>query len=390
MRAIIIAIAVISFSITANAAEIRFQKNMSWKQVLQLAKSQNKIIFFDAFASWCGPCKYMERSVYTDAGVAAYYNANFINVKMDMEAGEGPALSDKFAITAYPTFLFIDATGKVVHKSMGAMEAPDFVQLGKDAKDPASQYFGLHEGVKNKTISDAQFLKWVGYARKLREEGLAETISRFLAGKKDLLVNEYVARVALKYADDLDDEQLKYLVTNESRLGPLLHLDQRGAWRAIYDKLFSTGLRKYNINKDVDAFKAVFAKFDPSKQNVAVKDLEIQIALYVREDSEDAAAKLVQYLADPKDALTVTEATEIFVDQMEEFSIAGYKKLAAGLSAYRATNKTDGALVHFLLAVCRYAAGDDSKALENAKSAIADGSLPEKYKTVLKSLFRSL
>jgi thiol-disulfide isomerase/thioredoxin len=390
MRAITTAIAFLFLGITANAAEIRFQKNMSWKQVLQLAKNQNKIIFFDAFASWCGPCKYMERSVYTDAGVAAYFNANFINVKMDMETGEGPALSDKFAITAYPTFLFIDATGKVIHKSMGAMEPPDFVQLGKDAKDPATRYFGLHERVKNKTISDAQFLKWVGYARKLREEGLAATISEYLAGKKDLLENEYAARVALKYADDLDDDQLRYLVKNESRLIALFRTDPRGAWKAIYDKLFSIGLKAYNSDKDVDAFKAVFAKFDPSKQNVAVKDLEIQIALYVREDSEEAAAKLVQYLADPKDALTVTEVTEIFVDQMEEFSIAGYKKLAAGLSNYQARNKADGALVHFLLAVCRYAAGDDTKALENAKSAIADGSLPEKYKTVLKSLFRSL
>src|SRR5688572_6525559 len=115
---------------------VNFVKNMTWSQILARAAKEKKMIFFDAYTTWCGPCKYLEENVYTDASVAAYFNANYINVKFDMEDGEGIKLSEQFAITSYPTLLFFSASGKPVHKFIGAMEAGEFLQLGRDAKDP--------------------------------------------------------------------------------------------------------------------------------------------------------------------------------------------------------------------------------------------------------------
>lgn len=43
----------------------------------------------DAYASWCGPCKLMEKNVFTDKNVADFYNKNFVNARIDMEKGEG-------------------------------------------------------------------------------------------------------------------------------------------------------------------------------------------------------------------------------------------------------------------------------------------------------------
>jgi thioredoxin 1 len=103
----------------------------SWAKILEKAKKENKIIFFDAYTSWCGPCKNLQKTVFTRQDVGDFYNKNFINVKRDMEEGEGPALAERYPIDGYPTLFFIDGSGKVVQKQLGALKADQFIALGK-------------------------------------------------------------------------------------------------------------------------------------------------------------------------------------------------------------------------------------------------------------------
>lgn len=109
---------------------IQFFKG-SWKAALAKAKKENKLIFLDANASWCRPCKLMEKRTFSDVAVGKFYNERFINVKMDMEKGEGIELSKKLGIRAYPTLFFIDGKGNVVKKSVGYLGTEDFLKLGK-------------------------------------------------------------------------------------------------------------------------------------------------------------------------------------------------------------------------------------------------------------------
>ncbi len=111
-------------------------KPLEWKQLLRQAAEEDKLIFLDAYASWCGPCKMMDKKVFTEAEVAAFYNANFINAQIDMEKGEGPALAKRYEVRAYPTLLFIDGRGEVVHRSLGYHDPDAFLALGQQALDP--------------------------------------------------------------------------------------------------------------------------------------------------------------------------------------------------------------------------------------------------------------
>ena len=44
----------------------------SFQEVKAEAKKQNKIIFIDCYTSWCGPCKWMAKNVFTDKKVGDF------------------------------------------------------------------------------------------------------------------------------------------------------------------------------------------------------------------------------------------------------------------------------------------------------------------------------
>lgn len=104
----------------------------SWAQILKKAKAENKIIFFDAYTTWCGPCKLLQKNVFTRADVAEVYNKNFINVKVDMEKGEGPMLAEKYPLEGYPTLFFIDGSGNVVKEVIGYQNPETLIRIGKN------------------------------------------------------------------------------------------------------------------------------------------------------------------------------------------------------------------------------------------------------------------
>ena len=60
---------------------IQFQ-SLSWDEALAASKKSNKLIFIDAYTTWCGPCKALEKYTFTDASVGALFNASFITNKL--------------------------------------------------------------------------------------------------------------------------------------------------------------------------------------------------------------------------------------------------------------------------------------------------------------------
>lgn len=106
----------------------------TWSEALAEAKKENKLIFMDAYASWCGPCKMMSANTFTDESVGTYFNEHFVNFKMDMEKhAEGPRLSSKYGLTAYPTLYFVNSDEKVVHQSLGYQKPDQLIAVGEAA-----------------------------------------------------------------------------------------------------------------------------------------------------------------------------------------------------------------------------------------------------------------
>lgn len=107
---------------------ICFEANKSFAEVLQKAGAESKLVFVDCYTSWCGPCKQMAAKEFPKKEMGDYFNPKFVSVKIDMEKGEGPELLKRYDVSAFPTFLFLDANGELVHRMVGYKPAESFVQ----------------------------------------------------------------------------------------------------------------------------------------------------------------------------------------------------------------------------------------------------------------------
>lgn len=144
---------------------IRFQENKNWNEILAEAKVTGKFIFVDCYATWCGPCKAMDRDVYTDRNVGAFFNQHFIAVKMQMDTSKNDndtvkrrypdahQIHDSYAIRALPTYLFFDSEGRIVHRSQGFQRPQQFVHTCQDALNPAHQYYTELSAFQKGTLS---------------------------------------------------------------------------------------------------------------------------------------------------------------------------------------------------------------------------------------------
>lgn len=116
----------------SNSSHIIFIEN-SWDEALKQAAAKNKYIFVDAYATWCGPCKMLKEQTFTDDKAAAFYNANFINVAIDMEKGRGPELAQQWQLRAYPTMIIFNPKGKPVLGTVGFIKASELIRFGREA-----------------------------------------------------------------------------------------------------------------------------------------------------------------------------------------------------------------------------------------------------------------
>lgn len=112
---------------------IQFQKG-SFSEALALAKKENKLVFLDIYASWCGPCNLLKSKTFSNAEVGKFYNANFINMAVNGEVGEGIQLATKYGVSGYPSLFYIYPNGEIAVATMGYRTAVEFLEMGKQIK----------------------------------------------------------------------------------------------------------------------------------------------------------------------------------------------------------------------------------------------------------------
>lgn len=133
----------------------------NWASVLEKAKKENKPIFIDAFTTWCGPCKQMAKTVFTNDSVADFFNTKFINYKFDMEKGEGIEFAKKYQVNCYPNLIIVNGEGTLIHRSAGLLEAPVFLTFARNGLTPGKTFVDIKSAYEKEGLNENNVFKYI-------------------------------------------------------------------------------------------------------------------------------------------------------------------------------------------------------------------------------------
>lgn len=243
--------AVLLFSFGQEPKEIHFVQG-NFKEVSEQASKANKLIFVDCYTSWCAPCKWMEKNVFIDEGVSSFYNSSFINYKIDMEKGEGPELAKKYGVRSYPTYLFLNAKGELIHLATSKMSALEFINEGKSALNPNKSVGILSKKYAERQLSNDELSHYAIALKKLRDP------------KTDEVFGKLMTKADVTWLKSLSGFKLmeSFLYEETSKLFPVL--DQNKAYyvslagkeavNKIYQKVLYGKMSASSKNQDASLF----------------------------------------------------------------------------------------------------------------------------------------
>jgi thiol-disulfide isomerase/thioredoxin len=119
--------AVTSSTVTQAAAGAWIE---DYRAGLALARKYQRPVLIDFRADWCGPCKMMERTTFTDANVAVYLK-QFVCVRVDVDKDHATAMA--WRISGIPRLIMLNVHNQVIGDLTGFMPAEDFAARLEDA-----------------------------------------------------------------------------------------------------------------------------------------------------------------------------------------------------------------------------------------------------------------
>ncbi len=203
----VVAAFVVAWSGVATA-EVEWREE-PFRDLLQRAQKENKFVFIDFYATWCGPCHKLDKETFPDADVSALLNS-MLPVSYDAEKEPGLELAKMYKVNAYPTLVLIGPDGKEVDRHLGFMDANEFMKtIGGFTKNEGTTAAMVEQ--LRKTPNDADLLYNLGmkYAD---------------AGKPDDAAVLFTKAMALD-PDDTKERNATMLYS----LGDANYLDQRYA-----------------------------------------------------------------------------------------------------------------------------------------------------------------
>jgi thioredoxin-related protein len=121
-------------------------KWLSWDEMVQLQKTGKKKILVDLYTDWCGWCKKMDQTTFSNPVIANYINENFYAVKFNAEQKDEVVFENvrykfveqgrrgyhEFAASlsqnqlSYPTYVFMNEEIQILQVIPGFQEAKSF------------------------------------------------------------------------------------------------------------------------------------------------------------------------------------------------------------------------------------------------------------------------
>ena len=115
------------FAVGVLHAQVKFE-DKSPDALRELAVKQGKLVFIDLYASWCPPCRMMERQVFSRKDVGEFMDQRFVAAKFDTDKPTGKELMKRYGKGSIPLYLVFDTRGELLGRIQGAADAETFME----------------------------------------------------------------------------------------------------------------------------------------------------------------------------------------------------------------------------------------------------------------------
>ncbi len=139
-RGVLVALPLMTMTASIVAPQARVEartrkKGIAWHYSMQSAmkeaKRTGKPIMVDFYATWCGPCKMLDRDTFPNPKIVRE-SRNWVLLKIDAE--KSLKLAEKYGVTGFPTVAFLQPNGKLVTGFVGYKPPRDALKSMKWAR----------------------------------------------------------------------------------------------------------------------------------------------------------------------------------------------------------------------------------------------------------------
>ncbi|WP_448519292.1 thioredoxin family protein [Rhodoflexus sp.] len=372
----ILFISAVLLQVTSFAQGIAFTKG-KWQEILAKAKAEDKPIFVDFYAEWCGPCKFMAKTVFTDAQVADYYNKNFISVKIDAEKEE-PELVRASQIEAYPSLYYFSADGKIINKNIGALDKAEFIAFGKKvingqiaAKEiPALK--AMYEANPDDVLAARNYL--LALARTNGGDAESKAVATAYLSKltEQQLQEEDNWTIIQRFVTDSDSREFKYVLDNAKLFSEKYGKGLEAFVVQHMDAVLTAAVQQQNIGK-ADQVKHMYVNLmqatNPEARQAGFYEGIIDMFYYQGTENEAAYVKSLidwmdQYNSEDRDEL-MRRSMELASRSKEANPLAKAREWSA-----KALKMGEDAIAYYVHAFVLEQSGDKTNAKAFAEKGL--------------------
>lgn len=200
-------------------AQIQWEKN--YEAAKRKAVAEKKFIVMDFWATWCGPCKNMDKNMWEKSDMAAV-NEKFIFLKIDVDYNQD--IAQTYNAKSIPKVVIMDPLGDVIWERVGFSSATPYMKAFADFPEvaPESNYF-------------------IDVLNKRADENTMFSLAAWYQNEGKRIENPYVSKGLLglsdKYFKDLAKNKQSATLATEAEFNLILNQAYKGSIKKAMKKV---------------------------------------------------------------------------------------------------------------------------------------------------------